>query len=415
MSTLIVCFPSAVAGSASEYGYALTTDRGSLATHSTAPLALLPPAARGVEVVAVVPVAMLSWHQVELPKGVGANSPRLRPILEGLLEDRLLDDATRMHFALAPAADTDGKTWVAACDRQWLASHLQGFEAAERPVSRVVPEFAPDTGALRLYAVDEPGAPQLVMTGQNAGGVIRIPLTASAPGMIPVLTQEAGGLKPDLMALAEPGVVALAEQVLQIKVTVLTRPQRWLDAARSPWDLAQFEMLSSGRSRTVKRVSALGRELLKARNWMPARWGMALFLLANLVGLNAWAWKEQSALNASRASLRGMLTQTFPQVRVVVDPALQMEREVASLRQAAGAASERDLESILTAAASGIPPGRVPAGIEFAAGEARLKGLQLSSQEASTLAMQVKSLGYAARVEGDAAVIRTDVTQGSSR
>ncbi len=414
MSTLIICLPSAASGTASEYSYALTTDRGSLASHSSAPLTLLPPAARGVEMVGVVPVAMLSWHQVELPKGVGTNSPRLRPILEGLLEDRLLDDASKMHFALAPAVDPAGKTWVAACDRQWLKSHLQGFEAAGRPLNRLVPEFAPESGALRLYAVDEPGAPQLVMTGQNSGGVIRIPLTASAPGMIPVLTQEAGELKPEVMALAEPGVVALAEQILQTKVTLLTRPQRWLDAARSPWDLAQFEMLSSGRARSLKRASAVGRDLLKSRTWAPARWGMALFLLANLVGLNAWAWKEQSALNASRASVRGMLTQTFPQVRVVVDPAVQMEREVAALRQASGAASERDLESILTVAASSIPPGRVPAGIEFAAGEARLKGLQLTAQEASSLSMQVRSLGYAARVEGDAAVIRADAGRGSA-
>ena len=415
MSTLIIRLPLAASGASTEYDYALTTDSGGLASHSSSPLALLPAAARGVEVIAVVPVAMLSWHQVELPKGVGANSPRLRPILEGLLEERLLDDAARMHFALAPAPDASGKTWVAACDRLWLSSHLQGFEAAERPVSRIVPEFAPENGSMRLYAVDEPGVPQLVITGQNAGGVIRIPLTASAPGMIPVLTQEPGAIKAEVMALAEPGVVALAEQILQTKVTLLTRHQRWLDAARSPWDLAQFEMLSSSRSRTVKRMSAVGRDLLKARNWLPARWGMALFLLANLIGLNAWAWKEQSALDANRASLRAMLTQTFPQVRVVVDPALQMEREVASLRQAAGAASERDLESILTAAASGIAPGRIPVGIDYSGGEARLRGLQLSAQEVSSLALNLKSLGYAARLEGDAAVIKADAAQGSAR
>lgn len=412
MSTLIICLPLAASGATAAYDYALSADGRSLGVHSSGPLTLLPTPARGGEVVAVVPVSMLSWHRVELPKGISMGSPRLRPILEGLLEDRLLDDASRLHLALAPMADADGGIWVAACDRQWLGSHLQALEAAQRPVGRVVPEFAPSTGVMRLYALDEPGFPQLVITGQNAGGVLRLPLSASAPEMIPALPE--GTLEEELetMVLAEPGVAAVAEQTLHYKVSLLTRPQRWLDAARSPWDLAQFELISSGRTRTVKRLSGLGRELLQSPGWRPTRWGVAVLLLAHLVGLNAWAWREQSALDATRASLRTMLTQSFPQVRVVVDAPVQMEREVAALRQATGAASARDLETMLAAAGSALPAGRTPAGIEFAAGEAKLKGLQLSAQDGSNLSLQLKNIGYAVRVEGDTAVIKPDSPTG---
>ena len=412
MSTLIICLPLAASGATTGYDYALSPDGRSLGVHSSAPLSLLPTPARGGEVVAVVPAAMLSWHRVELPKGVGMGSPRLRPILESLLEDRLLDDAARLHLALAPAADADGGIWVAACDRQWLGSHLQALEAAQRPVGRVVPEFAPSTGPMRLYALDEPGFPQLVITGQNAGGVLRLPLSASAPEMIPALPEGTPAEDLETMVLAEPGVAAAAEQTLQCKVSLLTRPQRWLDAARSPWDLAQFDLISSGRTRTVKRLSSIGRELLQSPGWRPARWGVAALLLAHLVGLNAWAWREQSALDATRASLRTLLTQAFPQVRVVVDAPLQMEREVAALRQATGAASERDLETMLAAAGSALPAGRSPGGIEFAAGEAKLKGLQLSAQEGTNMSLQLKNVGYAVRVEGDTAVIKPDSPAG---
>ena len=414
MSTLIICLPAATSGATTGYDYAVTADGRTLAVHSSAPVALLPTPARGGEVIAVVPVTMLSWHQVELPKGVGPGSPRLRPILEGLLEDRLLDDAARLHLAVAPAVNASGSVWIAACDRQWLATHLQALEAAQRPVSRVVPEFAPDTGPMRLYALDEPDAPQLVITGENAGGVIRLPLTASAPGMIEALPAEAGEQDAHVLVLAEPGVAALAEQVLQTKVSLMTRPQRWLDAARSPWDLAQFDLVSSGRTRTVKRLSGIGRELLQSPAWRPARWGIAALLLGNLLGLNAWAWREQSALEATRASLRSMLTQAFPQILVVVDAPLQMEREVATLRQASGAASERDLETMLAVAGAAIPVGRVPGSIEFAVGEARLKGLQLNAQEGSSLALQLKSLGYAARVEGETTIIKPDASPGTA-
>ena len=414
MSTLIICLPLAASGATAGYDYALSPDGRGLGVHSSAPLTLLPTPARGGEVVAVVPGAMLSWHRVELPKGVGMGSPRLRPILEGLLEDRLLDDAARLHLALAPKADSDGSIWVAACDRQWLGSHLQALEAAQRPVGRVVPEFAPSSGPMRLYALDEPGFPQLVITGQNAGGVLRLPLSASATEMIPALPEGTPTEDEEVMVLAEPGVAAVAEQTLQCKVSLLTRPQRWLDAARSPWDLAQFDLVSSSRTRTVKRLSGIGRDLLQSPSWRPARWGVAALLLANLIGLNAWAWREQSALNATRASLRTLLTQAFPQVRVVVDAPLQMEREVASLRQATGAASERDLETMLAAAGLALPAGRTPGGIEFAASEAKLKGLQLSAQEGTNMSLQLKNIGYAGRVEGDTVIIRPDSAPGTA-
>jgi len=412
MSTLIICLPLAASGATAGYDYALSPDGRSLGAHSSAPLTLLPTPARGGEVVAVVPVAMLSWHRVELPRGIGMNSPRLRPVLEGLLEDRLLDDAARLHLALAPAVDGDGSLWVAACDRQWLGSHLQALEAAHRPVGRVVPEFSPSSGPMRLYALDEPGFPQLVITGQSAGGVLRLPLGVSTLDLIPAQPDDAPAEDADVMVLAEPGVAAVAEQTLQCKVSLLTRPQRWLDAARSPWDLAQFDLVSSSRTRTVKRLSGIGRDVLQSPSWRPVRWGMAVLLLANLVGLNAWAWREQSSLDDTRASISSLLTQAFPQVRVVVDAPVQMEREVAALRQATGAASERDLETMLAAAGSALPAGRVPASIEFAAGEARLKGLQLNPQEASSLALQLKNTGYEARVEGDNAVIRPGSASG---
>ena len=51
---------------------------------------------------------------------------RLRSILEGLLEDRLLDDPAQLHFALQPGARAGSPVWVAVCDRSWLRDHLQG-------------------------------------------------------------------------------------------------------------------------------------------------------------------------------------------------------------------------------------------------------------------------------------------------
>lgn len=407
MSTLIIYLPQAAHTASVGYDFLVTPDGRTMTDHASAPAALLPTAGQAGEVVAVVPSALLSWHAVELPKGVSAGSPRLRVILESLLEDLLLDEPAQLHFALAPAADASSAVWVAVCDKAWLLGHLQALEAAGRPVLRIVPEFAPDAGPLQVQVVGDADQPLLLVTGKDIGGVMRLPLGPTALSLIPVASPDQ-----ELSVLAEPAVVALAEELFQHKVGLITQQERWLDAFQSAWDLAQFDLASSSRSRTVKRVSGFVRELLHAPGWRPARWGLMVLLIANLLGLNVRAWKEQSALQASRAAVRATLTQTFPRVTVVVDAPLQMEREVAALRQATGATSGRDLEAMLAALGSAAPAGRSASAIEFAAGEARVKGLQLSQQEVSGLTSLLKSQGYAARLEGDVVLIRQEALEG---
>ena len=401
MSTLIICLPTAESTAAVNYDYALTIDGLHLADHASAPLALLPSVQRGTELVAVVPAGELSWHRVELPKGVGANSPRLRAILDNLLEDRLLDEPAQLHLALGPSVPGGSAAWVAACNRQWLRSHLQALESAGRPVARIVPEFSPEPGPLQVHLTGEADLPHLVATGAAIDGVLRVPLSAASLSLLPMPEAD----QPVLLA-AEPAVAALAEELLQSKVSLMTRPERWLDAARSSWDLAQFDMSSSGRARTVKRLSGAGRALLQAPNLQPARWGVAALVIANLVGLNAWAWKEQSALQARRLAIRDTLSRTFPQIRVVVDAPLQMDREVAALRQATGTASSRDLEAMLAALGTAAPAGQSISAIEFSAGEARVKGLQLAAPDATNLSSQLGVLGYSSRTDGDTTTIR---------
>ncbi len=403
MSTLIVTLPLQPAGAAPEYSYVLTPDGRTQTDHASVPAALLPQP--GGEVVAVVPARALSWHRVDLPKGSG---PRLRNVLEGLLEERLLDEPESLHFALEPGARPGNPAWVAVCDRAWLKSSVLSLESAGRRLSRIVPEFAPDVAGaneMTLHVIGEPQDSWLVTT--HSGGVIVLPLSASA---LPV-AHLAGDLPEDASVIAEPGVAALAEQLLQRKVTIRQAPQRSLLAAQSDWDLAQFDLASTGGSRAAKKLAAVWRDMLSAPQWRPARWGVALLVVANLLGLNAWAWKEQSSLAAKRAEVRNTLTQAFPGVKVVVDAPVQMEREVMALRQATGAASGSDLESMLGALTTAVPPGKPLAGIEFSAGEARFKGLNLGAQEVSGIVAGLRAQGYAARSEGDSLVVKQEAAR----
>nr|WP_315237350.1 type II secretion system protein GspL [uncultured Albidiferax sp.] len=407
MSTLIVLLPLEPSGAASAtslFDYVRTADGRHVDSHDRA-LATLLPAAGGAELVVVVPAQALSWHRVELPKGslqrsaLGGSSstPRLRAVLEGLLEDRLLEEPSELHFALQPDAPADGPVWVAACNRAWLRSALAPLEAAKHRVARIVPEFAPD--AVRLQAIGSPEQAQLVSTGPH--GVSLLPLGAATLAMALGAQTEA----PETVDIvAEPGVAALAEQLAQRPVRLQQAAERWLAAAHGRWDLAQFEFSNSGRSRAWKGLAAQATVLLQAPQWQAARWGLALLLVAQLAGLNAWAWSEARSLDAKRSAIRNTLTQTFPGVKVVVDAPVQMGRELALLRQAAGATSARDLEAMLSALGTALPPQYSATGLDFAPGEAKLKGLPSNTEQPVLDAL--RSQGYSLRSEGNLLVLQ---------
>ena len=412
MSLLIVCLPGVEASLSASYGYLQSSD-GTQSTQpagvSSATAALLPVPARGVELVVVVPSAELSWHCVDLPSGLGAASSRLRPVLAGLLEDHLLDDEERLHFALAPQIGTapGGKTWVAACDKAWLKAHLQALEAVQKPASRVVPEFSPDAGPLQLFAVEGIDSANWIMTGAAVGGLMRLPFSEAALSIIPTAT-----LQETVAVFAEPAMVTLAEQFTQASVNLVTRQQRWLDAARSSWELLQFDLVRNARSRTTKKISSLASSLLRERQWQPARWGVGVFLVANLVGLNVWAWQQNAQLDGLRAAVVGTLTQTFPAVKVVVDAPLQMQREVNALQRASGTLATGDLEAMLAALAattsttSSTGSASSITSVDFSGSELRVKGMAANLQTDQNLAVLLKAKGYTAQPEGDAYVVK---------
>jgi general secretion pathway protein L len=399
MSTLIVSLPPEPASHATEWAYAVTPDGRTLADHGKAPAALLPqPRGTGAEVVALVPIQALAWHRVSLPKGIAPATPRMRTALEGVLEEQLLDDTEAVHFALQPGARAGEQAWVAVCDRKWLRAALQVLESAGRPATRIVPEFAPE-GAPALAVLGDPDQPLVVAASEE--GVLILPLTAAALPLLPALAEDAP-------RLAEPGVAGVAEQLLQHKLTLQQAPQRWIAAAGTRWDLAQFDFASSPRARTLKKIATGWGQVLHAARWRPARWAAVALVAVNLLGLNAWAWKERASLADKREAIRRTLTDTFPQVKLVVDAPVQMEREVAALRQQTGIASARDLDALLGALALALPAGRVPATLEYGNGELRAGGLPLSAEEFRGLASQLKNLGYAAGSEGSVVVVTAE-------
>ncbi len=402
MRTLTVTLPPSPASASASILAVLSADSVAVSRQIEVPLALLPDTA-DAEVVAVVPVGKLSWHRLELPRGTldkkmfqEGDGARLRSVLEGLLEDRLLDEPQQLHFALAPQAKTGAPVWVAACERAWLKSWLAALEESGRPALRIVPETAPPDAAdvaATLHFVGTPEQAQLIYSG--AQGVCVLPYGTAALALV----APAGENAPTVWA--EPGVAELAQQHFEGHVSLQSSAQRYLAAARSPWDLAQFDCSASRSARTRKRVSGFFANLWQAPRWRAARWATLALVLVNLLGLQIFAWKEQSALDAKRSAMREILASTFAEVRVVVDAPAQMARAVSDLQRQTGTATTSDLEAMLLQYYTMASKLEMPTAIDFTTGELKLKGLDPGAAGAARIATKMQGLGYNARLEGD--------------
>lgn len=361
------------------------------------------------ETVALVPAHALSWHRVQLPPGTldggifkERSAPRLRAVLEGLLEDQLLDDPAQLHFALQPQARTDAPVWVAVCDRAWLREAVESLTRLGRPPQRLVPEWTPDSPTDQLWITGTEDAPQAVWT--DAQGLHRVPLPQNADAGTAGWAQ----VRDSYALWAEPAVAALAEKTLNKQPHVQSHAERWERAAQSAWSLAQFDL--ARRNPLMERIRRAVLSFLKTDQWKPARWALVAIALVQIVGLNAYAWHTNNQLQAQRDRIRDTLVTTFPQVKVVVDAPIQMERELALLRQTRGAASSKDLESMLAAlgtANPGLLPAGAPGSVEYVNGEMRVGGLTLTVEQSTALDQHLRASGLSAQADGAAVLVRT--------
>ena len=400
MLTLIIQLPMGEPAAATAYPYAwVPADAAPSALKlQWASASLLPRGERSTEVVALVPACALSWHQVALPSGLHKQRARLEAALQGLLEERLLDEPTQLHMALPSDWKNSPHTWVAVCDRAWLAAHLSNLETAGITVHRIVPEFAPGSERLHITATGDADAGWLWFSDAKRG-VWGLPLASASIASLGLSAAERQTA--DLQA--EPAAVAAVSERLQMPARLMPPGQHWLAALQNGWDLAQFGFQAHSQARLLKTAQRASSQLWHHPQWRMARWGVGALLLTHLLGLNAWAWKTHNDWQAQQQSWTQILRQSFPETTVVVDAPLQMAQQVARLRQGAGLLGPTDLESMLSALGQALPAHvAAPRQWQFETGQLRLSSWPLSASEQETVQKALAAQGYTLRAEADA-------------
>jgi general secretion pathway protein L len=389
---LIIHLPPTACGS---FNYTVSADGLNVSGMGQASAAQLPSIA---EVVAVVPWQVLSWHKISLPPSVGKHSIA---VLQSLLEEELLQDPIEMHLVVSPqsskALRQGGSVQVLTCAKSWLRQTLAPLQAAGVRVQRLVPELQPsDTPTLQLLSYD--GQLQVLLC--NTDTVWRLPPQVSTAASVAHLA--------DARVWAEPSVVDQAPRWSEQTPSIQTASQRWLQAASSDWNLAQGEWAQTSRLRGQRWLQANWRMLWHGPEWQMARYGLWALLMVQLVGLNAWAWLEQTALKKKQAYLTQILKDSFPNITVVVDAPLQMQRELQALQQGAGFQQTADLDAMLQTLSAHWPLNTPPAMLDYRLGELRLTDVPADTLR-SLAAVPWRELGYQWRIEGNQAVLRTEV------
>lgn len=345
---------------------------------------------KAVHNMVVVPAACLSWHAVVLPATVKLQGDaRLLPVLQSLLEEALLDEPELVHIALMPGATAGQPCVLAVCDKAWLSAWLENLERAGIKIDRVVPEVAPDV--LGQEGVCSGVSHSAWVTGLQGGVLMTVPLQMDAASVLDA---------PGFHAL--PATFSEAEHVFGADKVQLASEQAWVQRMlQTQWALMQHGFASTPLERMRRKCGMGLRDVLSAPQWRASRLAVAALAIVGVVGLNVEAWTQQQALAAKREAVVKTVQQTFPQVRVVIDAPLQMQRELQALRQVAGVVSATDLEPMAAAAGAALHSAGLTANaMEYNGAQLLLRGV--GPQQLAVVNEQLQGSRYVAEVMGDA-------------
>ena len=303
----------------------------------------LPPAN---QVVLILAASRVLFTQVQLP-AVGQN--KMREILAFAVEDKLLTEPDKVH-TVASARKPNGETAVAIIDKAWLRQQLAflrkyGLQADKMLAETLLPPL-------------ENNAWSLVWNGQ--GGFIR-------SGMQAGFVVDGGDAQTPPMALTLALDEACAGNTAPERILIYQAP----GASTPNWPGIKCDLRGNWTWQNADTTSAAAFNLLqgefapqsKARAWTQ-QWRPAFALIGVIVAVHFLAtlgdWiqlkREHHRLQSAMVTT---FKQAFPEAAAIVDPALQMSRNLAGLQRTRGIPENSDFLPLLAQAAPLLRQGHI--------------------------------------------------------
>lgn len=292
--------------------------------------------------VGVLPVAAVSWHRIRLPKA-RLSGPKLRAVIHGLLEDVLLDEPNSLHFVLEPGFKTGTPVWVAVCNKDWLDLNLKSLAKEGLSPKRLIPEHYPHdwNGSLPEGSILSRSSGAWI-SWEDQSGVHQFPLgESSSAHHVNKLTSS------EMFSRVHVGDdVSLSVFDYYPNATRSSLDQRVERVLSTKWNLALYEF--SPKIKRVVRLVEVANSISHDVRWKSTRIALAFFVMSCAVGTNLVAWKERELLKHQEKLMIEMLHTSFPRITTVIDPILQMKKEIENLRRTAGLVELEDAEFLLS-------------------------------------------------------------------
>jgi general secretion pathway protein L len=358
------------------------------------PLAEVP---RAEETCLVLPVARVAFVRAALPPGPSAKLAKLAPFA---IEDAIVS-APEDILATVLDDERNGERLVAVIDRGWLESALAELARHGIAPTRAIVESALATGS--------PGTWTVVWTGSGGfaalAGIEAIALDASLDGRPPLSLKLAADER------RRHGDAPKAVRVLLAGGADAPDTGRWAESLHVP-----VAVVGKWVPETTDAAAAACPNLLPGADggrWsgreFAARFKPAAILAAGILAVHGLLTvADWSRLAYEARSLRGDMEaafrKAFPDAKAVVDPALQMRRNVADLRRAAGEPDATDLVPVLAKLAPALAAaGLRPQSLRYERGELALDLVVAPDDTRERVASRLQVPGLRVQVERIAA------------
>jgi general secretion pathway protein L len=308
------------------FAWFLADNKRQVLREGTSILADIP---RADEVEAVLPSARVLFARLKLPR---VSPATIRELLPFAVEDRLLADPSHIH-AVAGHKDAKGDTIVAVIDREWLRAMLDALARAGLRPTRAWPESCVLAG----------GHDDWNLVWSESSGML-----VDDDGVSATFDHDPSRGMPLALRLALDEAAARGERPTQVRVhtdgaATLPDLERWSAETGLPFKPGtQWSVLA--KSEPSNRCIDLLVGEFAPRSAYPLKLPRAVVVLAaaialfqlGFVAVDAWRLTaERAALEARREAI---FRAAFPEAKVVVDPDLQMKRNLADLKRTRGLA-----------------------------------------------------------------------------
>jgi general secretion pathway protein L len=332
----------------------------------------------------VLPITRISFIDAMLPP---VSAQKRQALVQFAIEDKLTVDPASIHAVILGPADSGRNRFViAAIERAWLARVLRWLGTANiNPV------------AAYAESAFEPGAPRewVVRFAE------RVAYARRADGLTYLLESSRESIGADGVPLPPPFALTLAlnevkvaedTRVVPTQLDVRTQAGANIDTAAWQQAIGDIRLkVSSGRVSSVRvanaSVAPTNMNLLVGdfapardnRTWRALRPAVALGVLAlslQLAFVSVDAWRLAQERRSLRAQMENLFRQTFPEAATIVDPALQMRRNVDALKRERGIAADESQQLLARATALlQLTPGAIEriTAIDLRAGELQLR------------------------------------------